>query len=342
MRAGLGMDGDVIAAGLGERLEIGIAGRDHQMRVEDLLGVRAHRLDDVGAVGNVRHEMPVHHVEMDPVGAGRIDGADFLAQLGEIRRQDRRRDDEGTRRKLLGHVRFPKALRGAERLRVTCRTAGGNAAADVSCGRKNLPERAAIAGLRGSGSDARKPWFYWVFLHGTALAERTAYELSAAAARPCWSSAMLLCSGRCVIGDRCPQGADVVEVVVAQTTGVSQDAASPFDLSSSSSLGFDRLGRGLGGGGGSQISPETMSALLDAQSQSSTGSTTTASKSRSDALKDLFAQIDGDGDGKITKSEFENALGAGGTNLAQADERVRQARQGWRRLGQPRRDWRRR
>jgi len=62
-----------------------------------------------------------------------------------------------------------------------------------------------------------------------------------------------------------------------------------------------------------------MSALLDAQSQSSAASTTTASKSRSSALKDLFALIDGDGDGKITKSEFEDALGAGGTNLAQAD-----------------------
>ena len=45
-----------------------------------------------------------------------------------------------------------------------------------------------------------------------------------------------------------------------------------------------------------------------------------APTSRSDALKDLFSQIDADGDGKITKSEFENALGAGGTNLAQADD----------------------
>ena len=62
-----------------------------------------------------------------------------------------------------------------------------------------------------------------------------------------------------------------------------------------------------------------MSALLDAQSQSATGSTTTASKSRSAALKDLFGQIDGDGDGKISKKEFEDALGAGGTNLKQAD-----------------------
>ena len=105
----------------------------------------------------------------------------------------------------------------------------------------------------------------------------------------------------------------------AQTTGVSQDAKSPFDLMSSTSSASVGSGSGSGSGGGSQISPETMSALLDAQSQSSTGSTTTASKSRSDALKDLFAQIDGDSDGKITKEEFETALGAGGTNLAQAD-----------------------
>lgn len=63
-----------------------------------------------------------------------------------------------------------------------------------------------------------------------------------------------------------------------------------------------------------------MSALLAAQSQSSTGSTSQVSSSRSDALKSLFSQIDGNGDGKITKSEFEDALGAGGTNVAKADD----------------------
>jgi Ca2+-binding EF-hand superfamily protein len=103
----------------------------------------------------------------------------------------------------------------------------------------------------------------------------------------------------------------------AQTTGVSQNATSPFDLMSSGSSASVGSGSGSGGGG-SQISPQTMSALLDAQSQSSVGSTT-ASKSRSAALKDLFGQIDGDGDGKISKEEFETALGAGGTNLKQAD-----------------------
>jgi len=63
-----------------------------------------------------------------------------------------------------------------------------------------------------------------------------------------------------------------------------------------------------------------MSALLAAQGQSSTGTTASASATPTDPLKDLFSQIDADGDGKITKSEFENALGAGGTNLAQADD----------------------
>jgi Ca2+-binding EF-hand superfamily protein len=72
-------------------------------------------------------------------------------------------------------------------------------------------------------------------------------------------------------------------------------------------------------GGCSPISPETMSALLAAQSQASQGATV-APTSREDALKDLFGKIDADGDGKITKTEFENALGAGGTNLAKADE----------------------
>jgi Ca2+-binding EF-hand superfamily protein len=61
-----------------------------------------------------------------------------------------------------------------------------------------------------------------------------------------------------------------------------------------------------------------MSALLAAQSNAP--APTTTSTSRSDALSDLFSQIDGNGDGAISKSEFEDALGAGGTNLAQADD----------------------
>jgi hypothetical protein len=73
-------------------------------------------------------------------------------------------------------------------------------------------------------------------------------------------------------------------------------------------------------GGWSQVSPATMSALLAAQGQSSTGSTAAAPASPSAALQNLFSQIDSNGDGQITQTEFENALGAGGTNIALADK----------------------
>jgi nitrogen fixation protein FixH len=61
-----------------------------------------------------------------------------------------------------------------------------------------------------------------------------------------------------------------------------------------------------------------MSALLAAQSQSESASSAPLDPSR--ALQDLFSQIDGDGNGQISKQEFEDALGAGGTNLAAADK----------------------
>lgn len=68
-----------------------------------------------------------------------------------------------------------------------------------------------------------------------------------------------------------------------------------------------------------QLSPATMSALLAAQGQSTTGSAASAPAGKPDLLKDLFAQLDADGNGQVTKSEFESALGAGGTNIGNAD-----------------------
>lgn len=62
---------------------------------------------------------------------------------------------------------------------------------------------------------------------------------------------------------------------------------------------------------GGTLSPSTFNALLVSQDQASSNPT--------DALKDLFSQIDGNGDGKITKAEFEEKLGAGGTNVQAAD-----------------------
>ena len=101
-----------------------------------------------------------------------------------------------------------------------------------------------------------------------------------------------------------------------QSAGNRKEATNPFDLSGAASASTSSTVASAFSGG-SQISSETMSALLAAQSQS-TGSTYSASTGRSDILKDLFAQIDADADGQLSKSEFENALGAGGTNIAQA------------------------
>ena len=42
-------------------------------------------------------------------------------------------------------------------------------------------------------------------------------------------------------------------------------------------------------------------------------------KLSSDTLNDLFGLLDADGSGDISKSEFENALGAGGSNVVAAD-----------------------
>ena len=94
-----------------------------------------------------------------------------------------------------------------------------------------------------------------------------------------------------------------------------QPAASPFDVSGGASASAGAASP-QPASGFSPISPQTMSALIAAQGET----TNTASPNPTDALQDLFSQIDADGDGSITKTEFENALGAGGTNTAAADK----------------------
>jgi hypothetical protein len=106
----------------------------------------------------------------------------------------------------------------------------------------------------------------------------------------------------------------------SQSTGFSQ-AADMFGFAQDAPPAGNTTAPSATSTGFSQLSPATMSALLAAQSQSdgSTSASSTTSTSPSSALQDLFSQIDTNGDGEITKSEFENALGAGGTNLTQAD-----------------------
>ncbi|THD74177.1 MAG: EF-hand domain-containing protein [Bradyrhizobium sp.] len=97
--------------------------------------------------------------------------------------------------------------------------------------------------------------------------------------------------------------------------GFGEPATNPFDLSSNAPVASIVV---PASGGLSQLAPATMSELLAAQGQWSTSAS--APTGPWGALQDLFSKIDANGDGGISKSDFENALGAGGTNLAQADE----------------------
>jgi hypothetical protein len=89
------MHGDDVGARLGEGFEVGIARRDHQVHVERLLRVRPYRLHHVGSNRDVGNEMPVHHIDMDPVRARGIDRAHLLAQPSKVAGENRGRNDEG-------------------------------------------------------------------------------------------------------------------------------------------------------------------------------------------------------------------------------------------------------
>ncbi|EGP06937.1 hypothetical protein CSIRO_3668 [Bradyrhizobiaceae bacterium SG-6C] len=97
----------------------------------------------------------------------------------------------------------------------------------------------------------------------------------------------------------------------AAKTGVKQ-TNSLFDLGTTTSASSTATVTSTGSAQAGTLSPSTFNALLSAQDAN-------GKASPSDALKDLFAQIDTNGDGKITKAEFEDKLGAGGTNIAAAD-----------------------
>jgi hypothetical protein len=58
------------------------------MHVHDRFHMFAERLHRRRTEGEVRHEMAVHHVHMDPVGALILDRPDLAPEIGEIGRQD--------------------------------------------------------------------------------------------------------------------------------------------------------------------------------------------------------------------------------------------------------------
>ena len=86
VRASLGMHRDAVGARVGEFLHVRVDRRDHKMHVKRSLGVRLDGANDERSDRDVRHEMPVHHIHMDQVGAGRFNCRNLGAKLREISR----------------------------------------------------------------------------------------------------------------------------------------------------------------------------------------------------------------------------------------------------------------
>ena len=78
MCAERGLHQQMIGANVGKRGEIALGLDDHQMNVEGLCGRAADRLQHDRPNGDVRNEAAVHYIDMNPVSAGGVDGADFF------------------------------------------------------------------------------------------------------------------------------------------------------------------------------------------------------------------------------------------------------------------------
>ena len=103
----------------------------------------------------------------------------------------------------------------------------------------------------------------------------------------------------------------------ANSSGFGQQSSDPFSDIFGGTAMSGKSGPVSGLEGFSQLSPATMSALFAAQSQSSTGSAPSAATGKPDVPKDLFSQLDANGDGQVTKAEFE-ATAAGAATSSQA------------------------
>ncbi len=91
--AHLDMHRHTVCAGAREGLEELTGVGHHEMAVEEELSVAADRLDDGRPEGDVRHEVAVHHVDMQPVRPS-LDRGDLVGEDAEVGRKDRGRDPD--------------------------------------------------------------------------------------------------------------------------------------------------------------------------------------------------------------------------------------------------------
>ncbi len=95
VRGRLGVNGDAVGARARDIAHLALGTLDHHVDVDQAAGVVDQvrdRADDDRAERDRRHEVPVHHVDMDHPRTGVEHVLDLSAEPREVGRQDRRRD----------------------------------------------------------------------------------------------------------------------------------------------------------------------------------------------------------------------------------------------------------
>jgi hypothetical protein len=106
------------------------------VHIERLPRVASHRFDNHRPERDIRHEAAVHHVDMNPVGAARIDGANLVGEIPEIRRQDRRRNDNRPRPSTIDAVPYRNLASPVYHRHLAASLTGGSAIGTKSPRRK--------------------------------------------------------------------------------------------------------------------------------------------------------------------------------------------------------------
>jgi len=96
MVAGFGMHDQHLATGFDIPVRQLIGLLHHEVGLEGAVGAVTYRRNDIGPKGKVGNESAIHHVELEAVDAGFVEGLDFFAEAAEIGRKHRRDDRNGT------------------------------------------------------------------------------------------------------------------------------------------------------------------------------------------------------------------------------------------------------
>ena len=131
---------------------------DHQVAVEEEVGVRAQRLHDRRADREVRHVVPVHAVDVQEIG-GRRDPRDVVGEVREVGGEDRGRDlhrhrsyrprSRSSTRTNMPSVRGVGRAAAARRARAVATVAPGGVSADELRQRDRAANSSMAQGLRG-------------------------------------------------------------------------------------------------------------------------------------------------------------------------------------------------